>query len=151
MNKTAKNLCRNILRRRHDLPETDVVLESKLDPVNNLRDLGNHSENCHSNKVLEKERNVSTSQSRRPHTNWHICKSWPGRCWVGLVWAGCALWQDQRRRTWARWPWWGWAETSTATSGPLPHGGRSLCRHTDRDNGVVSKWTLALHCIVKCN
>lgn len=48
--------------------------------------------------------------------------SWPERCWAGSTRAGCSPWQDQHKQTSVRWPWWGWSETSTWTSGPLLHG-----------------------------
>lgn len=51
------------------------------------------------------------------------CVSWPERCWAGSTRAGCSLWQDRHKQTSARWPWWGWSETSTWTSGPPLHGG----------------------------
>lgn len=40
------------------LPKTDVVLEGKLDTINNLWDLRNHSENCHPYEILEKYREM---------------------------------------------------------------------------------------------
>lgn len=41
---------------RWDVPETDVVLECKLDPVNNLGDLRNHSQNGHPDEILPGEK-----------------------------------------------------------------------------------------------
>lgn len=36
-----------------ELPQTDVVIESKLDSSDNLWDLGHHGQNCYPNEILE--------------------------------------------------------------------------------------------------
>lgn len=44
-----------------ELPQADVVIESKLNSVDNLWNLRHHSQNCHPDKILEKPNmNVST-------------------------------------------------------------------------------------------
>lgn len=48
---------------------------------------------------------------------------WPGRCWAGPTRAGCSPWPGRHKQTSVRWPWWGWWEISTWTSGPRLHGG----------------------------
>lgn len=45
------------------LPETDVVLECKLDPVDDLWDLWNHRQNGHPNEVLKKNQRSSENLS----------------------------------------------------------------------------------------
>ena len=35
-----------------NLPETDVVLKGKLDPIDNLWDLWDHSDNCYAYEIL---------------------------------------------------------------------------------------------------
>lgn len=45
-----------------DLPKTDVVLKSKLDAINNLWDLRNHSENCYPDEILQTERETRALQ-----------------------------------------------------------------------------------------
>lgn len=41
---------------RQNVPKTDVVLESKLNPIDNLWDLRNHSENRYPDEILETEK-----------------------------------------------------------------------------------------------
>lgn len=36
-----------------ELPQTDVVIESKLDSIDNFWDLGHHGQNCYPNEILE--------------------------------------------------------------------------------------------------
>lgn len=76
------------------------------------------------------------------------CTFWPGTCWVGLEWAGCAQWRDRRRQTWARWPQRGWPETSTVTSGRLRHGVPSLHRNTQTIVELVSLHHFSVFIIV---
>lgn len=38
--------------KKHCVPQADVVLKCKLNPVDNLRNLWHHSQNCDSDEVL---------------------------------------------------------------------------------------------------
>lgn len=132
----------NLSEEKQDLPEADVVLECELDPVNHLWDLRDHSESCHPNEILQKETKTlrTAGWSHKSYLSALRCVSWPERCWAGSVWAGCSPWRDRHKQTWARWPWWGWPETSSVTSGPLLHGGWSLHRQVKRWWCGVLSW-----------
>lgn len=83
------------------VPETDVVLECKLDPINNLWDFRNHSKNGHPYEILKKEKKILKQLKETIKYKLVLlrCTSRPERCSVGLVWAECARWRDQRRPT----------------------------------------------------
>lgn len=106
---------------KRELPQADVVIESKLDPVDDLWDLRHHRQNCHPDKILRKPNaNVSAVPTTKGSALGILC--WPGRHWAGWVWAECSPWPGQHRRMWGQWPRRGWRETSTWTSGPRLRG-----------------------------
>lgn len=109
-----------------DLPKTDVVLECKLDPVNNLWDLRDHSENRHPNEILVKERQTlaqpeRTAKSQLPeHAQMHVL-TWDMLGWFSMGWmcsvtrsaqadvrtvAMMRMTRDLHRDQWTTAPWW---------------------------------------------
>lgn len=60
------------------LPKANVVVECKLDPINNLWDLRDHSESGYPNKILEMKIQMlallqdMTKSRLSEHAQWHI-------------------------------------------------------------------------------
>lgn len=72
---------------QRELPQADVVIERKLDSIDNLWDLRHHSQNCHPDKILQKPNmNVSAVPgSDKVKARWARSESSADLWDIGLV------------------------------------------------------------------